>query len=78
MIWLVLGVGLGTLWIKFLAKIPFGGNGHFLGLDYPVMGMIAGQFAILMTLLFFNTFFDKWPLVRKEPVSVSQGNTIAK
>jgi len=77
-IWLVLGFGLGTLWIKFLAKIPFGANSTFLGLNYPTMGMIAGQFAMLMTLLFFNTFFDKWPLVRKEPVSVSQGTTIAK
>lgn len=75
-IWFVLGFGLGTLWIKYLSKIPFGSND--MGMGYPTMGILAGQFVYLMTLAFFNTFFDKWPLVRKEPVAVSQGKAITK
>lgn len=62
-IWFVLGGALGIIWIKFLSKIPFGANN--MGMGYPTMGILAGQFAFLMTFLFFNTFFDKWPLVRK-------------
>ncbi len=34
------------------------------------MGILAGQFVFLMCFLYYNTFFDKWPLVRKIPVAV--------
>ncbi len=64
-IWFVLGGVLGTLWIKLFSKIPFGANN--MGMGYPTMGVLAGQFAFLMTFLLFNNFFDKWPLVRKVP-----------
>lgn len=64
-IWVVLGGVMGVLWIKMFGKLPFGANN--MGMGYPTMGILAGQFAFLMTFLFFNTFFDKWPLVRKVP-----------
>lgn len=64
-IWVVLGLALGVLWIKFLGRLPFGANN--MGMGYPTMGILAGQFAFLMTFLFLNTFFDKWPLVQKVP-----------
>ena len=62
-IWIVLGLALGVAWLKTFRMLPFGGND--LGLGVPVMGLLAGQFAFLMVFLYFNTFFDKWPLVRK-------------
>ncbi|MDD2554261.1 MAG: hypothetical protein PHP51_06795, partial [Desulfotomaculaceae bacterium] len=68
-IWVVLGGVLGVLWIKIFGKLPFGANN--MGMAYPTMGILAGQFAFLMTFLFFNTFFDKWPLVRKVPQEAS-------
>ena len=49
--------------IKTYTLIPYGSND--LGMGVSPLGILAGQFALLMTLLFFNTFFDKWPLVRK-------------
>lgn len=75
-IWITLGGVLGTTWVKTFTLIPFGANS--LNLGFPTMGILAGQFAFLMTLLFFNTFFDKWPLVYKEPVKVSSRKTVAK
>ncbi len=68
-IWVSLGSVLGIVWIKTFTRIPFGAN--TLGLGFPTMGVLAGQFAFLMTLLFFNTFFDKWPLVRKKSLATS-------
>lgn len=65
-IWIGLGAVLGVLWIKTFKLLPFGGND--LGMGYPVMGILAGQFALLMVFLYMNTFFDKWPLVKKVPV----------
>jgi AAT family amino acid transporter len=62
-IWVVAGFSLGVGWLKMFKMLPFGGND--LGLGFPVMGLLAGQFAFLMVFLYFNTFFDKWPLVRK-------------
>ncbi|MBW2557969.1 MAG: hypothetical protein JRD69_03905 [Deltaproteobacteria bacterium] len=62
-IWWVLGVILGIIWLKTFRMLPFGANN--MGWGYPVMGPIAGQFAFLMVFLYYNAFFDKWPLVRK-------------
>jgi hypothetical protein len=64
-IWIVLGLVLGVIWIKTFRKLPFGAND--MGMSYPTMGILAGQFAFLMVFLYYNTFFDKWPLVRKVP-----------
>jgi AAT family amino acid transporter len=63
-IWLVLGTAFGFAWLKLYKILPFAGND--LGMDFPVMGILAGQFALLMVFLYFNTIFDKWPLVYKE------------
>lgn len=65
-IWLSLGTVFGLLWLKVYVLLPFAGND--LGLGFPVMGVLAGQFALLMVFLYFNTFFDKWPLVYKQAV----------
>ena len=54
----VLIIGFLGVWWKPLSL-------GLLFLGYPTMGIVAGQFAFLMTFLFINTFFDKWPLVRK-------------
>uniref|UniRef100_C6E1X6 Uncharacterized protein n=1 Tax=Geobacter sp. (strain M21) TaxID=443144 RepID=C6E1X6_GEOSM len=62
-IWFGGGTVYGLIWIKSFKLIPYGAND--LGLGVPPLGVLAGQFALLMTLLFLNTFFDKWPLVRK-------------
>ncbi|MGE4544786.1 MAG: hypothetical protein AB7D06_11830 [Pedobacter sp.] len=62
-IWVVSGSVLGVLWIKFFPLLPIGGNN--LGLGFHTMGVLAGQFTFLLTLLFFDTFWDKWPLIRK-------------
>lgn len=61
--WVVLGGVLGVVWLKTFKVLPFGSNN--LGMGYPTMGILAGQFAFLMVFLYYNTFFDKWPLVRK-------------
>jgi AAT family amino acid transporter len=37
-----------------------------MGLGFTTMGILAGQFTFLMAILLFNTFFDKWPFVRKQ------------
>jgi len=68
-IWLSLGTAFGLLWLKVYVVLPFAGND--LGLGFPVMGILAGQFALLMVFLYFNTFFDKWPVVYKEAVKKS-------
>ena len=62
-IWFVGGGIYGVLWLKTFQFIPFGAND--LGMGVASLGILAGQFALLMMLLFLNTFFDKWPLVRK-------------
>ncbi len=67
-IWVVLGAVLGVVWLKTFKMLPFGANN--LGWGYPTMGILAGQFAFLMVFLYMNTFFDKWPLVRKVKMSV--------
>jgi len=63
-IWFIGGGVYGVLWLKTFKLLPIGANS--LGMGFPTMGILAGQFALLMTILFFNTFFDKWPLVRKQ------------
>ncbi|MDU2063245.1 MAG: hypothetical protein E6713_00295 [Sporomusaceae bacterium] len=68
-IWLGGGMIFGLLWLQTFKLLSYGGND--LGLGYPVMGLLAGQFALLMVILYCNTFFDKWPLVYKVPVKVS-------
>lgn len=65
-IWLVGGTLYGVIWLKTYTLIPYGSND--LGVGVSALGMLAGQFALLMALLFLNTFFDKWPLVRKVAV----------
>ncbi|NLJ57126.1 MAG: hypothetical protein GX334_08810 [Firmicutes bacterium] len=69
-IWLILGFGLGTIWIKTFTKIPFGAND--LGLGLPTMGVLGGQLAFLTVVLYLSAFFDKWPLIYKEPLSTSK------
>lgn len=65
-IWVGLGSVVGIAWLKLFKLLPFAGND--LGMGFPVMGLLAGQFAFMMVYLYMNTFFDKWPLVRKIPV----------
>jgi AAT family amino acid transporter len=67
-IWISLGLTLGFVWLKTFRSLPFGGTD--LGYGFPVMGILAGQFVFLMCFLYYNTFFDKWPLVRRIPVRV--------
>lgn len=76
-IWLGGGTIVGLLWLKSFKLLPFGGND--MGLGYPVMGLLAGQFALLMVILYCNTFFDKWPLVYKvsAPVSNKKASSIS-
>jgi AAT family amino acid transporter len=63
-IWLVGGTIYGVVWLKTFKSLPIGGNS--LGMGFPTMGILAGQFALLMAILLFNSFFDKWPLIRKQ------------
>ena len=63
-IWVVGGAVYGVLWLKYFKLLPIGANNF--GMGFTTMGILAGQFTFLMTLLIFNTFFDKWPLVRKQ------------
>jgi AAT family amino acid transporter len=63
-IWLVGGIGYGLLWLKTYKSLPIGANS--MGMGFPTMGILAGQFAFLMAVLLFNTFFDKWPWIRKQ------------
>lgn len=69
-IWVVGGSAFGFTWLNVYKILPFAGND--LGLGYPVMGILAGQFALLMVFLYFNTFFDKWPLVWKESANAGK------
>jgi len=62
-IWFGGGLVYGVLWLKVFPMLPIGMNN--LGMGFPTLGILAGQFAFLMTFLIFNTYFDKWPLVRK-------------
>ena len=66
-IWFIGGGVFGVVWLKTFIILPIGANN--LGMGFPTMGILAGQFALLMTILFFNTFLDKWPLVRKQEVN---------
>lgn len=59
---LVIGTIMGIVWMKTYVYLPFGAND--MGLGYPTLGLIAGQFVFMMPMLFLNTFFDKWPLTR--------------
>jgi len=72
-IWVVGGATFGLIWLKIFKLLPYGGND--MGLGYPTMGLLAGQFALLMVILYCNTFFDKWPLVCKVPVEVVDKNS---
>ncbi len=63
--WFGGGTLYGIVWLKSFKLIPYGAND--LGMGVPPLGVLAGQFALLMTLLLLNTFFDKWPLVRTAP-----------
>lgn len=63
-IWFIGGSIYGVLWLKTFTLLPIGANDF--GMGFPTMGILAGQFAFLMTLLFLNTFFEKWPFVRKQ------------
>ena len=69
-IWMTGGIIYGVLWLKTFKLLPIGAND--MGMGFPTMGILAGQFAFLMMLLLFNTFFDKWPLVRKQLTSVKK------
>lgn len=59
---IIVGSILGVLWIQYLHIWPFGAND--LGLGYPVLGILGGQFVYMMPMLFMNTFFDKWPMAK--------------
>lgn len=63
-VWLIGGLTYGVIWLYTFKLLPYGANN--LGMGYPTMGILAGQFAFLMTVLYMNTVFDKYPLVRKE------------
>lgn len=62
-VWVGLGLTYGFVWLNTYKFLPYGANN--LGLGYPTMGILAGQFAFLMVVLYMNTVFDKFPLVRK-------------
>lgn len=55
---------IGIWWKPFNLALMFMPQNN-LGMGFTTMGILAGQFALLMTFLIFNTYFDKWPLVRK-------------
>jgi AAT family amino acid transporter len=60
-----------VIWVKTFKLLPFGANS--MGMGYPTMGIIAGQFVPLATILFLNCYFDKWPFVRKQSAPSQQG-----
>jgi hypothetical protein len=62
-IWCVGGVIFGVIWLKTYHLLPFGSND--IGMGVSSLGVLAGQFALLMCILLCNTFFDKWPLNRQ-------------
>lgn len=59
----VLGTIFGLVWMKTFHLFTFAGNN--LGMNFPVLGIIAGQFVFMMPFLYMNTFFDKWPLIKQ-------------
>jgi len=63
-IWLIGGGVCGVVWLKTFKLLPFGDND--LGMGIPTLGILAGQFSLLLMILYANTYFDKWPLVYKE------------
>ncbi|MCM0760906.1 hypothetical protein M7775_20360 [Sporomusa sphaeroides DSM 2875] len=73
-IWVVGGFAWGVIWLKIFKMLPFGAND--LGLGYPAAGMIAGQFVAIMMFVIMNTYFDKWPLVKKIPVESNKSATM--
>jgi len=75
-IWLTGGTVFGLLWLNLYKILPFAGND--LGMGFPVMGILAGQFALLMVFLYFNTFFDKWPLIYTKAVASKISPSINK
>lgn len=77
-IWVGVGSILAIIWLKTYKVLPFGGNNF--GMDYPMLGVLAGQFVFLMPALFMNTFFDKWPVcfTEKENISVVKDQQLNK
>jgi hypothetical protein len=73
-IWFVGGFALGVLWLMTYKALPFAGNN--LGMGFPVIGPVAGQFVFMMAMLYCNTFFDKWPMVYQEEQQSSQSNQL--
>lgn len=69
-IWFGGGALYGVIWLKTFMILPVGSNN--LGLGFPTMGILAGQFVLLATVLFLNCYFDKWPLVRQQSLTSSQ------
>lgn len=69
-IWFGVGGIYGVIWLKTFTKLPYGATD--LGMGFPTMGILAGQFVPLATILFLNCYFDKWPLVRKQSVAINQ------
>jgi len=77
-IWFGGGAIYGVIWLKTFMKLPYGANN--MGMGFPTMGILAGQFVLLATILFMNCYFDKWPLIRKYSVTTNQlaDRTVAK
>lgn len=65
-IWFGGGAIYGVIWLKTFKILPVGSNS--MGMGFPTMGILAGQFVLLATILFLNCYFDKWPFVRKQSV----------
>ena len=63
---IVVGSILGVLWIKYMHVWPFGTND--LGMGHPMLGILGGQFVFMLPMVFMNTFFDKWPMVKNVKV----------
>ena len=63
---IVVGSILGILWIKYMHVWPFGTND--LGMGHPMLGILGGQFVFMLPMVFMNTFFDKWPMVKNVKV----------
>lgn len=75
-IWLVGGFIMGVIWLLTYKSLPFAGND--LGLGFPVIGPVAGQFVFMMAFLYCNTFFDKWPMVYQEEKPATPAADAAK
>lgn len=72
-IWIIGGFGWGIVWLKIFKVLPFGAND--LGFGYPAAGIIAGQFVFILMIALFNTYFDKWPLIRRSATKLENVNT---